>query len=142
MSDDSENFDELKRLLALKRHETPPPGFYQDMPGRVLNQIESEKEASATSLWSQLMESFRLRPAFSGAFAMGLCALLMVAVYYRPQSGTNPEGVTSDPRGQMVADNPFTSTNLNQTSPPSGMFDPTLGPGVQRASQTNTTPKR
>ena len=144
MSDDSENFDELKRLLALKRHEAAPPGFFQDLPGRVLNQIEAEQEAGANGWWGRLMESFRVRPAFSGAFAMGLCAMLMAAVYYGSRPGADSNGsVATDPvgTGQLVADNPFNTTNLNQTSPPSGMFDPTVGSGVQRASRTNTSTK-
>lgn len=142
MSDNSENFDELKRLLALKRHETPPPGFFQDLPGRVLNQIEEEQQATAANWWRQLMESFRLRPAFASAFSMGLCAMLIAGVYYGSRPGQSADTAAPEP-GQMVVNNPFTATNNNLTSPPSGTFDPALGSGLQRASKTNgSAPQR
>lgn len=145
MEDESENFDELKKLLSLKRHEQPPPGFYRDLPGRVLQQIEAE-EARSPGFWERLVGAFELRPALSTAFAGLMVGLLVVAVQRGSvaDSGDAPGSTLAldEPaveQGAVLVNNPFDLTNHHSlTSPPSGVFDPQLGPDVQRASATNS----
>ena len=150
MEDESENFDELKKLLKLKRHEQPPPGFFRDLPGRVLQQIETE-EAKAPGLWERLVGAFELRPALSTTFAGLMVGLLIVAVQRGQVADSNDASGSTlaigDPvveQGTVMVNNPFDQTNHHSlTSPPAGVFDPQLGPNVQRASATNSgvTPK-
>ncbi len=49
-----EDFEALLRLLALKRHERPPPGFFNDFSDRVMSRIAQEEEMRARSWWDRL----------------------------------------------------------------------------------------
>jgi hypothetical protein len=51
MSQPSDEFDSLRRLLALKRFETPPPGYFDQLSPRVLARISTANEALAQQPW-------------------------------------------------------------------------------------------
>jgi hypothetical protein len=122
MNRDSEDFEAMRRLLALKRHEQPPPGYFRDFSGRVLARIEAgERGADASGLryWMQnfwaLLEA---RPAFSGAMGAALCALLLAGMFAgAPQT---PVGAHSFPpvtyESAAVAQSPV-DTGLVATPP-------------------------
>ena len=87
MNADQENFDSLRRLLKLKRHEQPPPGYFDRFPGQVLARIEAGAASGAETpvdglLWNlpglqRLLALFEAKPALVGACAAILCAGLI-----------------------------------------------------------------
>jgi hypothetical protein len=94
---ENENFEALRRLLVLKRHEIPPPGYFTDFSGRVIAQIRAEAGASSRrsfseSPWQKFLQIFEMKPALTGAFASALLILLALGVVYTNQSdvGTQP----------------------------------------------------
>ncbi|HEY5298171.1 MAG TPA: hypothetical protein VIK59_09610 [Verrucomicrobiae bacterium] len=88
---ENENFEALRRLLALKRHEIPPPGYFNNFSARVIAQIRVEAGASSKrslseSPWKKFLQIFEMKPAFTGAFASALLLLLVAGTVYINQS--------------------------------------------------------
>jgi len=88
MSKDENQFEPVRRLLALKRHEVPPPGYFHDFSAGVLQGI---REGRATgSLAERFFEQlpwleriFRMldsKPVFASGFVGAMCLLLFLAV--------------------------------------------------------------
>jgi hypothetical protein len=100
MNENKNDFDALRQLLKLKRHETPPPAYFNNFSDQVIAHIRSGKaenvravkHVSKTSWLSNFFQLFELKPAFAGAFASALCLLLVFGVVYadRPDSVTQP----------------------------------------------------
>jgi hypothetical protein len=94
MNSDSENFGQLRKLLALKRHEQPPPGYFNGFSGKVIARIESAAQADdglawARWLWS-LMES---KPMLTGAFGAAVCALVISGLIFSDDVESASHGV-------------------------------------------------
>jgi hypothetical protein len=77
---DSESFDSLQRLLALKRHETPPPGYFQHLPGKIAWRIE--RGENPLGFWERFSSSFTMRPAFAYAFAVAAFGAFSASIFY------------------------------------------------------------
>jgi hypothetical protein len=102
MSENENNFEALRRLLALKRHETPPPGYFNNFSGHVLQQIRHGRSVESTSslgnLFAQapwlekLLQVFNAKPVFASGFAGALCLLLFFGIVYaeRPDLASQP----------------------------------------------------
>jgi hypothetical protein len=83
--------ERLQRLLALKRHETPPPGFFDRLPNRILLNIRAGIEMAERPWWERAWESLRAEPMVAGSYAaLGIGALMFgVSVF---QVALEPEG--------------------------------------------------
>jgi len=98
MNENENNFESLRRLLALKRHETPPPGYFENFSREVTARIRAGDAGQTESASGQLPWLFRLltafeaKPAFTGAFASALCLLLVFGIVYaeRPDVALQP----------------------------------------------------
>ena len=103
MKSDSDNFESLRRLLALKRYEQAPPGYFQNFSGRVIARIEAgERGEGARGLrtWAQhLWDGIERWPVVAGAFGAAVLALL-VAGMFNPEQ---PIAATPGPVGQDIA---------------------------------------
>ncbi len=91
MNPEPEEFRDLRRLLALKRHEQPPPGYFERFSGMVLARIRTGERAE-DSLWEhfgfsipwleRLWANLESKPALAGAFGLGVCGLLVAGLAF------------------------------------------------------------
>jgi len=87
MSSHPENLDPVQRLLNLKRHEVPPPGYFRDFSGRVIARLEAA-ESSAPRTWLQRLGlDFDLQPAMVCALGTVVSALFLFGVLASLQIG-------------------------------------------------------
>src|SRR6266404_8311325 len=104
-SPDTEQFDSLRRLLALKRHEQPPPGYFQHFSQDVIIRIrEGERGDDASWLTSLLGEApwlyrfwsfLEARPVLTGTAGAVASALLVAAVVFSQKPDTAQAGQNS-----------------------------------------------
>ncbi len=75
MKPESENFEALQRLLALKRYEQPPPGYFNGFADRVLRRIDSGGDLHPLRGWERLPTSLSFKPALAGAFGLAVVGI-------------------------------------------------------------------
>ena len=90
MNENESNFEPLRRLLALKQHEMPPPGYFDGFSRRVIARIRAGEAETSASLSERLSDQvpwllrflrvFEGKPVFAGAYASALCLLLIAGV--------------------------------------------------------------
>jgi hypothetical protein len=132
MNENQPNFESLRRLLALKRHETPPPGYFNNFSSQVMARIRAGETEMADS-WSgrlftsmpwllSALQAVETRPVFAGGFATALCALLLfgAVIAQRPDSTSTAflQPATSEPASFASA----TPSVPSALQPPANQF--------------------
>jgi hypothetical protein len=105
MNESNQNFDELKWLLKLKRHEIPPPGYFNQFSGEVMSRIRAGEEGGASTIADQfssqapwlmsLLRIFETRPGVIGGLATSLCLVLLIGVVMADRPDTEPTGTVA-----------------------------------------------
>lgn len=126
MNADPENFDALKKLLALKRHEQPPPGYFNELPQQIWKRIEA-KEAQP-SFWERIFGGVALKPAVAYAFGLVVCGTLIFGI----GSALNSE------KPSPVAATPLPQQQTLQVIPP-GLGIAEAKPNLNPARETSAT---
>jgi hypothetical protein len=78
MSSAPEDFKNLRGLLACKRHEVPPPGYFHTFSDRVIASIEDEKAQQPSTLWEWFLARFDARPFWACAYGFAVSSLLLM----------------------------------------------------------------
>ena len=134
MNENENNFEALRQLLALKRHEIPPPGYLENFSGEVTARIRAgegravKRRRHESSWLFRLLSAFEAKPAFAGAFASALCMLLLFGIVYaeRPDVAPQPLLQTAQAASPLAA---ATSVALNSV--------PAEQPALMSDSSTN-----
>jgi len=88
MNPEQENFDQLRRLLKLKRHEQPAPRYFNDFSSQVIARIragEAGRRETALDSGSWLVRLWSLieaKPMLPGAIGVAICAVLVFGAVY------------------------------------------------------------
>jgi hypothetical protein len=99
MNENENNFEELKQLLKLKRHEIPPPGYFHHFSGNVIAGIRAERDGTAkapqaANNWlTRMMSVFETRPGLVGGFATSLVLLLVGGVVLTDHSDSDSANI-------------------------------------------------
>lgn len=135
----------LLRLLALKRHELPPPGFFDRLPDRVLVSIRSSTVISEESVpwWTRFWKSLVHEPMVTGSYAvLGIGALFFgVSVFQMALDQESPAFATTGGVGVgiggvgVVPGTPGVPSSPVESLPIDALFRVTpaslhLGPGL------------
>ena len=54
MNQNEQNFEDLKRLLKFKRHEAPPPGYFNNFSGQVISRIRAGEAGGSQTFIERL----------------------------------------------------------------------------------------
>ena len=114
-------FESLKQLLALKRHEEPPPGYFDRLPGEVRARI-AHAAAHPEPAWRRWLAAWDGSPALATSYAVVAGTLVLGGVWWTKQSGT--------PGGPQLVTVPvpptanLTNSIIASNSAPPGLFNP------------------
>jgi hypothetical protein len=113
-----ENFDSLEKLLRLKRHEQPPPRYFNELSGRVISRIE--RGEARLSWWERF--GFDLRPALAAGAGLVACGLIVYGVATTEGEAGTASGLTGFNVSESVAQpslftDPEKTIAANSTNP-------------------------
>ncbi len=115
MNSGQDDFDKLRKLLALKRHEEPPPGYFDRLPNQIISRIKAGE--STESIWDRLLPRFILRPAFAYGTAVAACVLLAFGANYALREDAAPNMANPMLTAQPVALAPGESPAVASSEP-------------------------
>jgi hypothetical protein len=118
-----EEFDQLRKALALKKYEQPPPGYFNRLPNQIMARIEAGE--GETKFWQRLIPTFTFRPAMAYGFGLAMCAAVALGVYYTSNLPVNNNN------GAMTA------SSMTPSQPP--VLAPAPGPAFASQSTVNST---
>jgi hypothetical protein len=121
MSENENDFEALRRLLALKRHEIPPPGYFEDFSGFVIGRIRASEAARELPWLLRLLQAFEAKPAYPVALASALCTLLLfgiVSVEQSPVLASNSIYPSNSPDFSLAPNTPDRWAMVSSNPPP------------------------
>src|SRR5262245_60292145 len=93
-----DNFEQLKKLLTLKRYEQPPPGYFDKLSASIAGRLEAAESSNAfLPWWQRLGLIFEFKPALVCAACVIACGLLS-AVFLSALQGNNARAASTAPQ--------------------------------------------
>lgn len=128
MNENQPNFESLRRLLAFKRHETPPPGYFNNFSRQVIASIRAG-ETGSEAQWAErllagmpwllrLFQSFETKPVFAGGFATALCALLLLGAVMEQRPDFAAQAMLQPPAQPQQEVAPLASATVTALAEP------------------------
>lgn len=77
MNPENGNEEDLQKMLALKRHEQPPPRFFEGMSDKIIDRLHEPEPVVPPSFRQRLGLDFDSRPVWVCLCGVAVCALLV-----------------------------------------------------------------
>jgi hypothetical protein len=91
MNPPPENHEQLLNLLAIKRHEQPPPGYFVSFSHQVISRIEAQC-SQRVPWWRQWFAELTEQPLLASTYGLLFAGLLVIAAGLAQSStGSEPE---------------------------------------------------
>ena len=112
MSPVPDDFEQLRRLLALKRYEQPPPGYFHGFSREVIVRIKAgelgEPEGSGWSfavgsLFQRVWATLDARPVLAGAFGVAVCGFFVVGALLSDSTTADSTPLPVPPNNHLAA---------------------------------------
>lgn len=108
MKDNPDKQDELQRVLALKRSETPPPRFFKGFSKEVIERIHDPESSKPPTAQERFREFFSSRPVQVGVLSLLVLGCLIGGILasrdVAPPKPNSPAG-GMDPKLQSAPGN-------------------------------------
>ena len=126
MNPDPGTFEELRRLLVLKRYEQPPPGYFDRLPCEVIARIRESKSATSLAIfrphmpWLQrFWNALEARAVFPTAFGAAVCTVLILGLMRSAVVQTSAVPITERLAGTLYAaeSRPIGMAPVERTAP-------------------------
>ena len=137
MQNPEENFDGVRRALKLKRHELPPPGYFNVFSNQVMSRIQENNmhdrpaaldAASWEAPWiTRILGVFQARPMYAGLVGAAACVLMVGGIAYteRPVAPMGSGSMSSQPNLAGVGLlTPAESATIQSSASPIGALPP------------------
>ena len=96
MNTPSDDFQELRRLLALKRHEQPPPRYFSEFSARVIDAIRTPEVLPRPTIWQRLGLDFDFKPAMVCAMGVVMSAVFLAGIIASPRMAAEMGSAPAD----------------------------------------------
>lgn len=94
MSSPQEDFSKLRTLLASKRYEQPPPGYFNTFSDKVVARLEADELTEYSSWWQWLVNKFDAKPIVACVYGFVVSGLLLagfrMSQVFENEAAANP----------------------------------------------------
>lgn len=151
MNESEPNFESLRQLLALKRHEVPPPGYFNNFSRQVIAGIrsgessrQSDRAYGGMPWFLRLFQSIETKPVFAGGFATALCGLLLFGAVMAQRPEVISQALLQPPSqdaSPLLASSPPLSQPVNQFLIADNSTNPVVQFGPASVGQMSLSPQ-
>ncbi len=109
MNSSPDPFEPLLRLLACKRHEQPPPGYFDSFSRKVIVRLEADDLSEHSTWWEWIVARFDAKPVLACAYGIAISGLLLTG-FRLSQVFENELAATQLMSGPVLAATPDPNT--------------------------------
>jgi hypothetical protein len=96
-----EKFEQLRKLMAIKRYEQPSPGYFDRLPRQIIAALKAER--TPRTWFHRVWLALQAKPAFAGAFGLVTCVLVVGGILVANRTENSNSNVAVDVRPEMNA---------------------------------------
>jgi len=92
MNPDPQEFETLRKLMALKRHEQPPPEYLSGLSNTIISRIE--RGDCRLTMWERISTNVSARPGLAYALGLSICGTMGLSAVYVARHDMAQPGVS------------------------------------------------